>query len=203
MRKHKRKPKRYQRRAVKACAILVFVLCILFAMFAVIVLSSMSLFAAVLSPTFNVSQMRNEENADYRHVHVGRPLVVETIVVPLNTDEPVYAENEFTEWVTVTVSERDGEFYLDGLFRHDDKQRYSKTLFINGMWAFERKSVDGQFPEDYNENNVYRFIHWISADSWKKLGFQFLDADATNLDGVFTVEVSNDPYHGRPEAGGR
>ena len=204
-RKQKRKPKRYLRRAAKACAILVFVLCILFAVFAVIVLSSMHLFVSVLSPTFDVSQMRNEANADYWHVHVGLPLVVETIAVPLNADEPVYTENEFTEWVTVTVSgsvEREGEFYLDGLFRYDDKQQYAKTLFINGAWAFERQSVEGQFP-DYSDDHFYRFTHWVGAESWNKLGFQFLDADATDLEGVFTVEVSNDPYHGRPEAGGR
>lgn len=205
MRKQKRKPKRYLRRAAKACAILVFVLCILIAVFAATVLVCLHLFVSMLTPTSNVSQMRNEEKADYRQVSVARPLVVETVAVPLNADKPVYTENGFTEWVTVTVSgsvERDGEFYLDGLFYYHDKQRYAKTLFINGAWAFERQSVSGQFP-DYNDDHVYRFIHWVSKDSCKKLGFQFLDADATDSDGVFTVEVSNDPYHGRPEAGGR
>ena len=205
MRKRKRKPKRYQQRVARACAILVFVLCILFAVSVATVLFSLHMFVSVLTPTSNATQMRNEGNSDYRHVSVARPLVVESVVAPLNADKPVYTENGFTEWVTVTVSgnvERDGEFYLDGLFHHHDKQQYAKTLFINGAWAFERQSVYDQFP-DYNDDHVYRFIHLVSNDSCKKLGFQFLDADATYSEGVFTVEVSNDPYHGRPEAGGR
>ena len=199
MRKRKRKPKRYLRRVAKACAILVFVLGILFAMFVATAMFSLHLFVTVLTPT------TNEENADYRHVSVARPLVVETIAVPLNADKPVYTENGFTEWVTVTVSgsvELDGEFYLDGLFHYHDKQQYAKTLFINDVWAFERQSVYGQFP-DYSDNHVYRFVHWVDGDSCKKLWFQFLDADVTDLDGVFTVEIANTPYYGRPEAGGR
>ena len=209
MRKHKhkskRKPKRYLRRAAKVCAaILVFVLCFLFAAYAVISQLAHALYLA-WSPTYNASQMRNEENTNYRYVDTGRPLVVETIAVPLNADVPVYTETEFTEWVTVTVSgsvERDGEFYMDGLFHYSDKQQYAKTMFINGAWAFERQSVSGQFP-DYRDDHFYRFIHWVGADSREQLGFQFLDSDAQDLYGMFMVEVSNDPYHGRPEAGGR
>ena len=205
MRKRKRTPKRYLRLAAKACAILVSVLCILFAVSVAAVMFSLHMFVSVLTPTSNVSQLRNEENADYRHVSVDRPLVVETVVVPLNADKPVYTENGFTEWVTVTVSgsvERDGEFYLDGLFHFHDKQQYAKTLFINGAWAFRRQSVEGQFP-DFSEDHVYQFIHWVDGDSCKRLGFQFLDTDATESDGVFTVEVANQPYYGRPEFGGR
>ena len=159
----------------------------------------------ILLVVIKLSSLLTESIVDERKVSTARPLVVEAIRVPLNGDIPVYTENEFTEWVTVTVSgsvERDGEFYLDGLFHYDDKQQYAKTLFINGAWAFERQSVEGQFP-DYSDDHFYRFIHWVDADSWEQLGFQFLDADATDLEGVFTVEVANTPYYGMPEYGGR
>ena len=75
-------------------------------------------------------------------------------------------------------------------------------MFINGAWAFERQSVSRQFP-DYSDDHIYRFNHWVGADSWEQLGFQFLDSDVQDLYGMFTVEVSNDPYHRRPEACGR
>ena len=111
-RKSKRKPRRYVRRAAIVCAaMLVFVLCFLFVAYAVISQLSLALYSA-WSPAYNASQVRNVENTDYRYVDTGRPRVVETITVPLNADVPVYTENEFTEWVTVTVSgsvERDGE----------------------------------------------------------------------------------------------
>lgn len=159
----------------------------------------------ILLVVIKLSALLKVPFVDEERVTTGYSLVVEAIRVPLNGDTPVYTENEFTKWVTVTVSgsvERDGEFYLDGLFHHDDKQQYAKTLFINGAWAFERQSVEEQFP-DYSDDHFYRFIHWVDADSWEQLGFQFLDADATDLEGVFTVEVANTPYYGRPGAGGR
>ena len=159
----------------------------------------------ILLVVIKLSALFEELIVDERKVTRAHSLVVEAIRVPLNGDTPVYTENEFTKWVTVTVSgsvERDGEFYLDGLFHYHDKQRYAETLFINGAWAFEWQSVEEQFP-DYNDDHFYRFIHWVDADSWEQLGFEFLDADATDLDGVFTVEIANTPYYGRPEAGGR
>lgn len=159
----------------------------------------------ILLVVIKLSALFEELIVDERKVTRAHSLVVEAIRVPLNGDTPVYTENEFTKWVTVTVSgsvERDGEFYLDGLFHHDDKQQYAKTLFINGAWAFERQSVEGQFP-DYNDDHFYRFTHWVDADSWEQLGFQFLDVDATDLEGVFTVVVANTPHYGRPEFRGR
>ena len=141
------------------------------------------------------------------------PLVEETIAIPLNSDIPVFTTHEYSDWVTITISgsvERNDQFYHDAFHEFDDVQNGSQAGFrgflIDGVYAFAFREPGPNFREDH----VYAFIHSVngfprrtidSKDAKKAIGFQVINDNSGDLEGMFTVEVSSDAWKGR--VGGR
>ena len=109
------------------------------------------------------------------------PPIEESIEVPLNSHGPIYTENAYSEWVSISISgsvERNGEFLHDAIHQYDD--------------------------------HIYRFSHSVhgfpratGSDSPKTIGFQVINEAARGLDGVFIVEVSSDSFKHDPGGRGR
>ena len=136
---------------------------------------------------------------------VPTPVVEESIEVPLNGDAPVYTVIEYSGWVMIMVSgsvERDSQFYVDALHQVDDVQRGYQGGFkgfeIDGVYAL--KSIASASRPDYREDHIYRFKYYVTGDSPKSLRFQVQNEAASELDGVFIVEVSSDSFKGIPDA---
>ena len=136
-------------------------------------------------------------------LRVPTPIIEESIQVRLNGDAPVYTVNEYSGWVMIIISgsvERDGQFYLDALHQVDDVQQGYQGGFkgfeIDGVYAL--KSIASR--PDYREDHIYRFKYYVVGDSPKSLGFQVENEAASDLDGVFIVEVSSDSFKGIPDA---
>lgn len=140
------------------------------------------------------------------------PVIEEIINVPLNSDAPVYTEQEYSRWVAITISgsvERDGEFFHDALVQYDNEQQslYDfRGFLIDGIYAFELRAPS----PGYSEDHVYRFSHSVNGylrrikgKETRAIGFQVINEASRDLEGVFTVEVSSDSRKHKPDAGGR
>jgi len=141
------------------------------------------------------------------------PPIEESIEIPLNSQGPVYTENEYSEWVSISISgsvERNGEFFHDAIYQYVDVQQGSQNRFqgflIDGIYAFESRAPG----PGYRDDHIYRFSHSVfgfsrSTDvhSPKAIGFQVINEAARGLDGLFIVEISSDSFKYWPEARGR
>lgn len=145
-------------------------------------------------------------------ISVPVPVVEEIVSVPLNSDAAVYTKQEYSNWVSITISgsvERDGEFFHDALVQYDSAQHKLhdfRGFMIDGVYAFEFRSPS----PDYNENHVYRFSHSVNGylrrmdgNENRIIGFQVVNQASRDLEGVFTIEISSDSYKHKPERRGR
>lgn len=150
------------------------------------------------------------------HIATNRPtetLVEETVEVPLNSKEPVYTVNKYSDWVAISISgsiERNGEFSFDAIHRHEDVERGLgsgfRGLLIDGIYA----SYFLIPKPDYRDDHIYRFPYSVyrnlrdkEAHSPKTIGFQMINEAAGGLDGTFIVEISSDSSKYWPERRGR
>ena len=130
--------------------------------------------------------------------------VEETLIVPLNSEDPVYTENQYSDRVAISISgsvERDGEFFFDALHLNDDLEQGSQ----DGFPAF---LIDGHHvvfflmpTPKYRDDHVYRFpysgfrnIVDTNFHLPRTIGFQMIHEAARGLDGEFIIEVSSDPF---------
>ena len=87
-------------------------------------------------------------------------LIEETLEVPLNSPEPVYTENKYSDRVAISISgsvERNGEFFFDAMHLYDDLEQGSQ----GGFPAF---LIDGRHvvfflmpTPKYLDDHIYRF----------------------------------------------
>lgn len=139
--------------------------------------------------------------------------VEETLIVPLNSEEPVYTKNQYSDWVAISISgsvERNGEFLFDALHHYEDLAQGSQGGFRGFM-------IDGKYVDlmhtpspRYRDDHVYRFPYSVYRNIRdtnlhlpKTIGFQMINEAARGLDGEFIVEVSSDPFKYWPERRGR
>ena len=138
--------------------------------------------------------------------------IEETLEVSLNDSGPVYTRNEYSDWVSISISgsvERSGEVIHDAFYYYADEsggpQREFDGFLVDGIPASH-----GQGRPDYRYDHTYRFSHYVyrfqdSAASKvpKTIGFQVISGFASGMDGLFTIEISSDTYKHKPEARGR
>ena len=138
--------------------------------------------------------------------------IEETLEVSLNDSGPVYTRNEYSDWVSISISgsvERSGEVIHDAFYHYDDVTQGPKTEFDGFL-------IDGVLPllgrgwPEYRQDHTYRFSHFVyrfqdstASKLPKAIGFQVISEPAGGMDGVFTIEISSDSYKHKPEARGR
>lgn len=140
------------------------------------------------------------------------PPIEESIEIPLNSHGPVYTQNEYSNWVSISISgsaEQNGEFFHDAFYQYDE-QRGSQNRFrgflIDGVYALDSRASGSNYRDDHIyrfSHSVYRFPRSTDAHSPKAIGFQVINEAARGLDGVFIVEISSDSFKHKPEARGR
>ena len=138
--------------------------------------------------------------------------IEETLEVPVNSIGPVYTKNEYSEWVSISISgsvERNGEFSHDAFYHYNDVKQGPQSEFdgflIDGIYALQ-----GRAQPKYRYDHIYAFAHAVNgslrstgADSPRTIGFQMINEALRGLDSVFIVEISSDSYKHQPEARGR
>ena len=132
------------------------------------------------------------------------PRIDETLIVPLNSQDPVYTEYKYSDWVAISISgsiESKGEFILDGLHLSDELERGSQGGFRGMLIDGESVRLYPPPTPGYRDNHTYRFQHSVwrhlrdtDLHVPKTLGFQMINEAARGLDGVFIVEVSSDSF---------
>ena len=147
-----------------------------------------------------------------RAIQSSQTYIEETLIVPLNSQEPVYTENKYSDRVAISISgsvERNGEFLFDALHLYDDLEQGSQ----DGFPAF---LIDGNnvvfflMPTPkYRDDHVYRFpysrfrnLRDTNLHLPRTIGFQIMYEAARGLDGEFIVEVSSDPFKYWPRSRG-
>ena len=138
--------------------------------------------------------------------------IEETLIVPLNSPNPVYTENKYSDRVAISISgrvERNGEFFFDALHLYDDLKQGSQS-------GFQALLIDGKYivyilvpTPKYRDDHVYRFPYTVFRNIRdtnfhvpRTIGFQMLYEPAGGLDGEFIIEVSSDPYKYWPRSSG-
>jgi len=138
--------------------------------------------------------------------------IEETLEVSLNDPGPVYTKNEYSDWVSISISgsvERDGEVFHDTFYHYNDVTQGPQSEF-DGFLIDGIPASHGQGQPKYRYDHTYRFSHYVfrfqnPADLKlpKTIGFQVINEAVSGLDGVFTIEVSSDSYKHRSGARGR
>ena len=179
------------------------VIAVLIFLIATFTVPSIFVYLAAMQPSFDLS---NE-------VSKSSSVIEESIEVPLNSQEPVYTENKYSDWVAISISgsvERNGEFLFDALHHYEDLAQGSQGGFRGFM--IDGKYVDFMLTPNlrYRDDHVYRFPYSVYRNIRdtnlhlpKTIGFQMINEAARRLDGEFIVEVSSDPFKYWPEARGR
>ena len=139
--------------------------------------------------------------------------VEETLIVPLNSEEPVYTENKYSDWVAISISgsiEQNGEFLFDALHHYDDLAQGSQAGFrgfmIDGKYVYFMLTPNLRYRHDHVYRfpySVYRNIRDTNLHLPKTLGFQIISEAARGLEGEFKVEVSSDAFKYWPNSRGR
>ncbi|MCE2472002.1 MAG: hypothetical protein J4G18_08895 [Anaerolineae bacterium] len=137
----------------------------------------------------------------------------ETLILPLNSEEPVYTENKYSDWVAISISgsiERNGEFLFDALHHRDALAQGLRGGFrgflIDGKWVQLGRGPTPKYRDDHiyrYSYSVYRNIRDTNLHLPKTLGFQIISEAARGLEGEFTVEVSSDSFKYWPDRRGR
>ena len=148
-----------------------------------------------------------------RAIQSTETFVEETLIVPLNSKEPVYTENKYSDWVAISISgsvERNGRFFFDAIHRFEDVRR--------GLGSgFRGLLIDGKYASyfliptpDYRDDHVYRFPYSVfrnirdtNLHRPRTIGFQIIYEAARGLDGEFAIEVSSDSFKYWPRSRGR
>ncbi len=150
-------------------------------------------------------------NAGTRTPYVAEA-VEETLIVPLNSQEPVFTEHKYSDWVAISISgsvERNGEFLFDALHHYDHSAEESQAGFlgfmIDGKHVIYMLSPIPRYRDDHVYKfpySVYRNIRDTNLHLPKTLGFQIVYEAASGLAGEFIVEVSSDRFKYWPRARG-
>ena len=138
--------------------------------------------------------------------------VEEILVVPLNSQEPVYTENEYSDRVAISVSgsvERNGEFFFDAMHLYEDLEQGSQdgypAFLIDGSYVVFRLTPTPKYRDDHIYRfpySVFRNIRDTNLHRPRTIGFQIISEAATGLDGEFVIEVSSDPFKYWPRSRG-
>lgn len=138
--------------------------------------------------------------------------IEETLEVSLNDIKPVYTRNEYSDWVSISISgivELNGEVFHDAYYHYNDVTQGPQSEF-DGFLIDGVPASHGQGQPEYRYDHTYRFSHYVyrfqdpaASKLPKAIGFQVISEPAGGMDGVFRIEISSDSFKHKPEARGR
>lgn len=138
--------------------------------------------------------------------------IEETLEVAINDTGPVYTKNEYSDWVSISISgsiEGNGEFFHDAFYHYNDATQGAQSEF-DGFLIDGISASHGHGRPDYRYDHTYRFSYALngyarsnSTDSPKTIGFQVINETVSGLEREFIIEVSSDSYKHKPDARGR
>ena len=193
MRKPKpgRRKKLWKRGILVACAVLLAIpLCLT-------ICSRLTHVAIMLLIYDEIYHMKKEPTGP------GRPPdLIETFQLPVNSDEPILTQNQYSSWVNVTISgtiDLGGGRYHDALWHCDAEgscERY-RGLHIHGRYAFALS----RYPKHFSHDG-YEYIYKGVGDTPRHIAFQLITDDFPEASGALEVEVFY-PWYSFNRGGGR
>lgn len=119
-------------------------------------------------------------------------VIEEKIIIPVNTIHPIETQNEYSEWVTITIGghlvDKDNQFIRDAVWESDSTEesvRYSRQFLVDGVYPFTFS-----VPPDYAAKHIYQFRYHVD-DAPRTVEFQLFEESIENINGEFWIEISS------------